>query len=351
MHRNVCLILAVVALPLATEAGPISQSAAQQWQTVKNLGKPHTFAWPPHTDASAVAQARKQAIAAYVKDADTLRSFYQAFPGDPNVHEAKRLEALSLLYASQVGDTTDAARCAALVADVRTDPSLPTVEREPVAALSDNMAVAAQHISTRADRLLALEKTARNLQNEFPDVVLPYLSLVQLAKASDDNRAAIIAADVLKMPAPDTLKAQAQIILDRLALKGTSIDDVAALALGNGNPISKVSQVPIVVYSWSASSPASLALAKHLSTVVPPAVAIFGVCLDIGDLTASKAAASSAQIPGTQIYDPLGRMGRLAGRLRLFDPGTVYLADSSGRITSVSAQLDLTTALAQINNP
>lgn len=326
-------------------------SASDQWQSLKALGKLRTISLPAHADANATQQARGRAIAEYIADADQLRQFYSSFPSDPNAAEARRREAYSLVYAVQLGDTADRSRRDQVVNAVRKDAALPEVEREHLAALADNVDVAARHLPSRAEQLLAFEQAARGLQMEFPDTTAPAESLVQLAKASGDDRAAIIAHDVLGMSTPDTLKTQAQIVISRLGLKGDAIADVVGNSLGSTNPIRQAFGHTVAIYSWSSAVPSSLGLGKRIAAVAPAGTEIVGVCLDMGDLKAAKAAAAQAQPPGDQIYDPFGYTGHLAGRLRLTEPGWVYLVDAKGVIASVSAQHDLTAEFAALATP
>lgn len=326
-------------------------SASDQWQSLKALGKQRSISLPAHAGTTATQQARGRAITAYLGDADQLHQFYTTFPTDPNAAEARRKEAYALVYAVQLGDTADRSRRDQVVNAVRRDPALPEAEREQVAALADNVDAAAKNVASRAERLLAFEQVARGLQMEFPDVTAPVESLVQLAKASGDDRAAIIAKDVLGMSTPDTLKTQAQIVINRLGLKGEKIADVAGNALGSNNPIRQALGHPVAIYSWSSAVPASLALGKRIAAVAPAGTEVVGVCLDLGDLKAAKAIAGQAQPPGDQIYDPYGYTGHLAGRLRLTEPGWVYVVDAKGLIASVSAQHDLTAAFAALATP
>lgn len=340
---------AQTASPSASSAVATPATPAAQWLTLQALGGPKNLTWPAHSNAAAVQQAKASAIAAYVSDADQLNQFYTKNPTDANAGEARRREALSLLYAEQLGDTADATRTGQVVTAVRQDTALPAGEREQVAALSDNLAVSARPSLALDDRLLAFEQVARGLIAEFPTVSAGAESLVQVAKASSDARAAIIAHDVLALPVSDTLKTQAQTILRRQALIGRSLSGIATGALGAASPIPTNPGNVVCVYSWSASVPSSLALARQLATAAPSGAVLVGVCVDLGDLT--KARATGAQLPGNQVYDALGYAGRLAGRLELSEPGHVYLTDAKGVLRSISAQRNLTAAFAALSNP
>src|SRR5947209_11866080 len=124
---GLCLF-GVTALAVPNNNG---NSADQQWQSVKDKGNAIT------SDAN----SRAQTIATYLADADALKDFYTNNPTHTEAKEAKRREALSLLYARSLGEQTQKGRAKQLVKDLRTDPGLDAELREQLAAFSDNLDV------------------------------------------------------------------------------------------------------------------------------------------------------------------------------------------------------------------
>lgn len=344
MHR--ILFCAIVTCLLAD--GLIAQSngnsTSSQWQSLKNKGDPIT------TINVSDANGRAQGIAAYVADADALKSFYTQNPNDPEAKEAQRREALALLYAQSLGDTSQKGRCKQLVTQLRKDASIDVELREQLAAFSDNLDTRAQPTTSVDQQVSNYEQTARALQAEFAGSSSIYESLNGIATSSPDDRAAKIAHDILTMPAPDQAKARAQILLNRLALKGASLTDLATSVLGSNNPVTAGLGHPIVVYSWSTAVPQVIAILKNLSSSLPADTVYVGVCLDLGDLSAARAYAASVAPPGQQIYDPMGYIGKFAGRAQLTAPVLIYVADRKGVVVSVSAQRDPSALVSLLSN-
>jgi hypothetical protein len=331
------IALALCLMSASAVAGPNSNGTAdQQWQSVKNKGEPLS-----NVDTFSPA-GRAQAISSYIADADALKDFYTKNPGHGSAKEAERRETLALLYAESLGDVSQKGRCKQLVKQLRGDPSLDVEAREQLAAFSDNLDFEEQ--GTAPDkRLPGYEQVARALQKEFPSSVSVYESLMGIADSSADDKAAAIAQDVLTMPAPDIYKASAQILLARQALKGSALTQIAAATLGADNPIDDAAGHAIVLYTWRASVPHTIAVVKQAQQTVPTDTVFIGVCLDFGDLTGARAVAAKYQPPGRQIYDPMGFMGKFAGRAYLTKPGMIYVADRKGVIVSVSAEHDTAT--------
>jgi hypothetical protein len=338
---------------VAAEPPGLSSSAADAaWERVKSLGKPSDLALPATASPAAVAHARNQAAAQLVADADNLKAFYSKYPDHLQAHEAKRLEALSLIFAWRLGDSTQETRRRQLVSEVRRDPALPAAKRGEVAAYADNVEVLMRASLSPTGRLAAFESVVRALVAEFPTVPDGYESLVQIAKASSDDKTQSIAREVIAMPsAPASAKAEAKALLDRYALVGKSVAELAKPILGSNNAVDRAAGHPLVIYSWGTFSPASIVLGKKVLAQIPSDAAVLGVCLDQRDVAPAKARAGLEKLPGDQVFDWLGRKGELAERLSLTEPGLVYVVDGKGLVRSVSAQHDLPAAFAALTSP
>jgi hypothetical protein len=353
MHRLVSLLaVTIAAATLHAQPGNSAKagdSVDLEWQTLAATTGKHSPAWPRSEDVSGTDRVRSQAVAAYIADADALKDFYTRYPTHSKAKEAKRREALALLAVQNLGDPAQRGRCKQLVKEIRSDTTIAPTLREEVAAFSDNLDIATQPQLDAAQKRAAFEAAARALIAEFPGVVGPIESLVSIAQSSPDEHATAVAKDVLAMPAPDVVKAQAQLVLARIALKGRALTDLAAATLGMGNPVELAVGKPIVVYSWAANAPGAIADANTLAAQAPAGTIFIGVCLDMGDLTAAKARAAQESAPGEQIYDPMGAAGPFAGRLYLTAPGLIYLADRDGTIVTTNRS-DLAAIVAKLTN-
>lgn len=336
-----------------TAAQPSKEVAAEksvdeEWQEIKNLG-PKNFSGATGNGKLTAEQARREFAQELVRDAEQLEKFQAKHPDHAAAKEAKRREALTLLQAWQAGDESREPRRKQLVADLRKDLSLPARQRSEVAAFSENIGVEKRANLSPAARLAAYEEVARALVVEFPDLPDAYEALVQIAKDSPDERAPQIVKDVLAWErTPAAIKKEARAIADRYSLLGKNIAEPTRLVFAQNNPFSNALGSRLVVYTWSSQHAPSIARAKELAAQLPAQTKLIGVCLDQRDLAPAKARAQAEALPGEQIYDWLGRRGEVAEALGAVDPGLIYLVDAKGVIRSVSAQRDLTAALAQL---
>ncbi|MBA3849574.1 MAG: hypothetical protein C0502_06205 [Opitutus sp.] len=346
-------VLAQPAAPPAN-ANPNANAAAADaaWAALKSRGPGQPVDVPAGTDAASARQARADAIAAYLRDADDLRDFRLRFADHAAANEARLLEAQALLRTKALGDTAQDARRDQLVADIRRDTAIPVARRAPLAAYSDNLEVSRTPGLTGDARLAAYERTARALNSEFPTMPDGYESLVQIAKVSPDDRAQAIAREILAHPgAPAHAKAEARMLGERHALVGRPLREAAGPILANTAPQAAAGGRPVVLYTWASFSPPSLAQARRLAGLAPGGARLVGVCLDQRTLAPARALAAEQALPGEQVFDWLGRRGELAEALKLTEVGLVYTVDSAGTIRSVSAQRDLAAALAALAQP
>jgi len=335
----------------SAQPGPAAaaKKADEEWLALKDLGQPKSQSPGGPVSPAAAAQARQQFAVGLVRDADRLKEFRTTNPAHAGAKKAKRLEALLLVQAWRAGASSSASRRTQLVAEIRGDASLPAASRAEVAALAEHVAVAKRPGLSRDGRLAAYEQAVRGLTAEFPELPNGYESLVQIAKDSSDAKAQAIARNVLGLAAaPATVKAEAQILLDRHALVGRPVAELVRPILGAANPIERAKGRPLVLYSWATFAAGSHALAADLAARTPAGVALVGLCLDFRDLAPAKALATAQKLPGEQLYDWLGRRGEVAERLKLTDPALAFVIDAGGIIRAVSAQRDLPATLAAL---
>lgn len=326
-------------------AAPAQMSADEEWKELRDIGRPTA---PQSGNAPEAAERTRQRIASdMVRDADRLKTFYTRNANHEAAEQAKRLEALALVFAWQAGDDRSLDRCRSAVADVRKNTKVPAAERSEVAAFFENVGVEKRNGLSPAERLAAYEETARKLATEFPDLPDAYEALVHIASDSSDDRAAMLAAELAKMDrAPAWVKREARMISARYELIGRSAAEQTNLIFAADNPFAKAAGKPLVIYTWATFHPPSITGAKELLAQVPASVALIGICLDQRDLKPARALAQNESLPGEQIFDWLGRRGEVAEALAAVEPGLVYVADSKGVIRSVSAQRNLHAALA-----
>jgi hypothetical protein len=350
-------LLLTAALGLFAQPSAAPQSTVQmegQWNQIRQ----YEFT-PPAKSAnqsastntltgSAVSIANASIAANYVQRADEINGFQTQNPDSPHASEARRLEALMLVYARYNGMDSVKDRCDARVLEVRRDKTLPEEARFQLASLADLRAERLSGASTQADLLAAFEKTTRSLILEFPHATSAYESLLHVADdAVDDAVATRIAADLLKMPAPQSVRDRAQRLLDRYALVGQPLTPLLGTALAASLPAGIPKGHMTVIYTWSAASE-GVFLGHQIATVAPSDATIIGINVDTGGANARKAAQDN-HLPGIQIVGSVGLIPRFADQLHLIGHDFVIVADRMGTITSVSGRVGLAAKISAAN--
>ncbi len=165
-------------------------------------------------DSDERERARQERVQRHLDEADRLRADRLADPDKPGAKESGKLEALNLLYAAWLGDTTQDERRGELVEAVRRDEDIPVVERSKVAAYAGNLVVLRQKHLGRDDRLAAYEKVVRSLIAEFPTVAVGYESLWRIAQARSPETARVVAGELADEPAaPEFVRDEARELL------------------------------------------------------------------------------------------------------------------------------------------
>ena len=332
--------LAAQTKPEPANPSPTLSAADRAWLDVQMLATPlPPPANPPPQnpgpdDRSAQRRQRGERFRAA---ADRAKAFQQNHPDHPKAAEARQLEAKSLLNAAMAGDNSQEAHASALVTEIRHDSRLPAKLRLETVALADIVRV--RPLARERERFLAAhEESARSLIAEFPGEAGGYESLLRQAQSHPEDAEAVrIARDVLKMPAPASVKDATQVFLDRHALVGQSLGDIAVAAVGKTNAIAEAKGQGVVIYTWSTKSPGSVAQARNLSKLAPAGAVLVGINLD-QNMEAARAFAVKESLPGVQIYDARGLDSPLAQALKLDAAPHVYVADRQGVIREISAE-------------
>jgi hypothetical protein len=294
---------------------------------------------------TASESTHKLTVTERLEAADRFRNIYTDQPASDSAREAKGQEALALLQAAWLGDTTQDIRRRQAVAAVRADKTIPVSLRYHVAATAENQPIRRLSLPL-AERLVAYERVARQLVAEFPDLPEAYEPLAHLAEdMPDDQRAQALARDVLHSPAHPVAKAHAQALLDRHALVGGPLVALLDQAL-----LKRTAGHPTVIYSWSLYSLRSLRLAQELQKQASANAVLLGVNLD-KDTAKAQSTALAEKLPGEQFYDAEGPTGDLAVRLKFTAPGLAYAIDRQGVVRSVTLAHDAAGKLAALRTP
>ncbi len=291
---------------------------------------------------------KEKDIEPLVQRADQYRQFRLKHPQHPKAKEAKCEEAVALLQAGFRGDAAQEVQRGQLVAEIRADKSISAAQRSRVTAYAENLKIMRRKEMPAADRLNEYERVARALVAEFPEVAEGYESLFGIACSRSDEAGLKVAKELQGTAAPEAVKHQARLLIERHSLIGKP---VAALTAALPELRARLEQErekgrAIILYTWSMRNPSSLALAKRLGGEASRQAAHIGLNLD-NDVVAAKACATEASVQGEQYYEAQP----VAGVLTMQAPGLVFVIDKKGVITSVSAHRNLETVLKEFATP
>jgi hypothetical protein len=311
----------------------------QEWNSLQSL----VVAGDSRLDLSADSASREVTRAKqqgeFLTLAEEARKFQADYPTDGRRKAAKVLEARNLLKAALVGDQTQRARAFTLADELKGDLALNSAERFDVAFLEQQVLVRA-FAGSRTEYFSAAAAAARQLIATYPDQAGGYAWLLLSTKElRDDEQLVVAAQESLRPDAPFRARAEATVILERLNLVGKSLANFANTALGRDNFFEQSRTRRTVLYTWNAQDPDSIAWAADLERQIPDGVFVIGVCLSSG-VAIAKDVASRMSLSSSQYYSEGGAGSFLALRLKLAQPGLIYVTDSTGLVTSVTARED-----------
>jgi hypothetical protein len=195
-------------------------------------------------------------------------------------------------------------------------------------------------------RLAAYAEIERSLIQEFPDAPNGYEGLLNIARDSPPGQAKTIIAGLLAMEtAPSEIKTQAVVMQARYALTGRLASEVAP-----GLPLTPGRETWL--YTWSANSRESVALARMLADGKPDAVELVGILLDKEDAAPPPAGGNTGgeqpppHPPGRLLQDD----GALSAALVLTGPGLACAIGEDGRVRTVSLLNEIRAARKAVHN-
>lgn len=334
MKRNYsCLVALSFAASITCAAPAADKSGDDDWAALQGVV---SQAVAPQKGPNAAAVMSKQ-VTVLVAAADQCRDFGTKHATHKRASDSQCLEAIMLTRAWQSGDDAQKGRRTSAIQKELHDKTVTPQLRAELMALVDSVTVAKTPNLSRDQILSAHADSARGLITEFPDLPVGYYTLASIARDSAETQATAIAREILAMKAaPAPAKVSAQTILDRTALVGKSLRALTVPVTGVSATFNSSAGHPTLVYSWTANDLVGLQKAKKLVAKAPAGTVVIGVCLDT-QVADAKAAAATNALPGSQLYDVLGRKGALAQALKLNDTGIIYVADSAGLIRTVAA--------------
>lgn len=271
-------------------------------------------------------------------EAHALRSRRSRSKDQNEAREVLVAEAEVLIRLAASKDDTLSARRREVVDELKRDDKLPQTEKLRLVAASLNVDVVADRTLSPDQRMSAYADVAWRLVHEFPENPERYASLLRIARDSSDSQARSIANRILSSDAPPEVKAQARKVLQRIALIGCSLSEIAGVRLVDTAPDST-----ICLFSWSVRNPQSLTLSRLVKEGLGSRTKFVAVCIE-GDAETAKAVVDAYDPTIESIIPDGGAESELCRRLMIDGPA-VYLADASGKIATVSGLNSVSTRL------
>lgn len=327
---------------------PRPASADEQWDALRALITKvaplakHTQA--PNLDAQNLN--RQQQLAKFLQIADKAKAFRMEFPNHAKATDARALEIDGLMAAVKVGDAAIENRLDLAAGELRADESLPTSLRARVTG-NYLFSRAVRKNKTQADRIAAIEQTARDLIREYPGEPQGYESLLNVALGGDDEKYRTLLFALWQSSAPLAVKYRVRTRLDRHFLRGEKLSlllaDVGESKLSEGLMPNR----PTIIYAWATGNEASLVMAEVIRLRGLENVNVIGLCLD-QNVGVARQEAKQAKLPGTLYYDERGRGGALATRLKIDEAPAVILVEADGYLFNTRGEHEFAAKLTQL---
>lgn len=295
-----------------------------------------------------VAIAKTLAASQLRQTAQAARDFYTAFPADSRAPQAKKLEATSLLQGVLPTDADVGREAFRVAAAYRTDAANLIKDRIAVAALMEAQRYSLDRLGRQlADDPPEYEASADRLRAEFgdaPEIFGHYLDVIDACDAANSDR---LARRVIGMPAPDSVKRQAQVAVARHGLLGRPLD----LTLGgeDGRPVRlDASAHPTILVVWSprhGDAPWA-ALAACVRSAPRNALWVY-LALDANrdDLPAARRFAPE---PGVHCFDPSVQGSAAVRGLKLRRLPFIYTFHPGGELAGYGRPDELRPLLADL---
>lgn len=339
-----CACLQIQAQSTPSSAPKLSP-ADEAWLDVRAANFTGDTSKQVPTDAVARKAAIRQQAERFLLAADRANKFHTTYPEHPKADEARAIEVQALLNAVRAGDATLDGRLTHTVETLRADSRVPVkTKAKAVAMYSFHTALRGK--KTSAERLLAIEETARTLTADFPTEPQGYESLLTVAHSTDDEKTSRkIAQELLKAPSGETVKQGAKKLVERLDLLGKPVDVELDAANAKSAAAARKSGQPTVIYTWATWSQSSIDMAAALKK---RGVKGNVIALNVDtDTTAAAALAAKEALIGTAVYDERGMEGSLAQRFKVRTAPQVIIVDSAGKIRDIRGESDLDKKLTQ----
>lgn len=214
-----------------------------------------------------VAKYRRKQAEAAVSIASKEREFYSSFPTDPRVAEARIQERQVLGQAERFGNDKARMRLAELDDARLNDPITKEDERFEIRINRIQRETRQQMTNGMEAALAVYAQGARQLLKDFPKRDEPYEMLIAVAMNSSEEKARVVAQEIVDSVAPEAAKVQARTILKKLDRLGKPFGLKFTARDGREIDLATMKGKVILVDFWATWSGPCLAALPKFKTV------------------------------------------------------------------------------------
>jgi hypothetical protein len=350
MKNTVLTVLYGVVTVATSLAQPttVVKSADEAWANVVALSKPAPSVNVPGKKRTlADVAAENSASAKRSREASlSAKAFYTAYPTHLNARNAQKLEAILALLGVTDDDKAFEQVARQIAKTYRENRANSVADRFEVALLAERVEIR----SKLGGRIYGnspeeLEKIGDKLRIEFGNTPEVFNFYVSVARVADMSAAQALAAKIISWPATPEAKAEAQSILARHALVGTTLNWKLITIDNSEFDLAKQASKITIIYVWTPVGEGDgLAPLNKVKKSLPPNTQIvyFPLGMSVGDVRTLQ---PTAPLPGIFCYELRGAIGPTAEKFQVRHTPYIFVLNRAGVLSGFGPAGELASLL------
>jgi hypothetical protein len=319
-----------------TDTAKVGSSAADlDFATLQVASRPLEV-----TSISDSMQAQKLQSSAFVAAANQAQAFYTRYPKDSRASSARRIQVISLLRAANTGTIELEPQALRLARDYRSDTANASHDRYQVAMTVLQREILRKTIKDQAQLMQEYHDRALDLYGEFPNEPAVFELFLGVARNAEPVLGRSTADAILRMPAPDSIKSEAQAVIDRLDMPGKPVAFEWQDESGKSFSVANFKGKILIFYVWASWAHNSIDGFSLVAAAKGPGIEVISVDVDT-DPQKGRQAMSKTDIGAIVYSDGRGMKGPLPQQLRAYRVPGVHVVDAKGTYVGTGSPADL----------